>query len=152
MIIHLIVTNIRNRSVQNLIFGIILTSIRNIMSENSFATSLSCIDGRVQLPMISWIKDRYSVDFVDTITAPGIDKVISDGDIESIKKSVMISVSNHKSSHIVISGHFGCAGNPVSNDEHFTHIEKSVELVKSWNLDAEVVGVWIDENFIPQLI
>ena len=56
------------------------------MTEKSFATSVSCIDGRVQLPMISWIKDRYSVDFVDTITAPGIDKVIFDGNIESIKK------------------------------------------------------------------
>ena len=122
------------------------------MSEKSFATSLSCMDGRVQIPMINLIKEKYSVDFVDTITAPGIDKVISDGDIESIKKSVMISVSNHKSSHIVISGHFGCAGNPVSNDEHFTHIKKSVELVKSWNLDAEVVGVWIDENFVPKII
>ena len=122
------------------------------MSEKSFATSLSCMDGRVQIPMINLIKEKYSVDFVDTITAPGIDKVISDGDIESIKKSVMISVSNHKSSHIVISGHFGCAGNPVSNDEHFAHIKKSVELVTSWNLDAEVVGVWIDENFVPKII
>ena len=110
------------------------------------------MDGRVQIPMNDWIKAKYGVDFVDTITAPGIDKVISDGDVESIKKSVMISVSNHKSSHIVISGHFGCAGNPVSNDEHFAHIKKSVELVKSWNLDAEVIGVWINENFIPQLI
>ena len=122
------------------------------MSEKSFATSLSCMDGRVQIPMINLIKEKYSVDFVDTITAPGIDKVISDGDVESIKKSVMISVSNHKSSHIVISGHFGCAGNPVSNDEHFAHIKKSVELVTSWNLDAEVVGVWIDENFVPKII
>ena len=51
------------------------------MTEKSFATSVSCIDGRVQLPMISWIKDRYSVDFVDTITAPGIDKVIFDGNV-----------------------------------------------------------------------
>ena len=122
------------------------------MDEKSFATSLSCMDGRVQLPMINLIKEKYSVDFVDTITAPGIDKVISDGNIESIKKSVMISVSNHKSSHIVISGHFGFAGNPVSEDEHLTHIKNSVELVKSWNLDADVVGVWIDENFIPHLI
>ena len=152
MIIHLIVTNIRNRSVQNLIFGIILTSIRNIMSKNSFATSLSCIDGRVQLPMISWIKDRYSVDFVDTITAPGIDKVIFDGNVESIKKSLMISISNHKSSHVVISGHFGCAGNPVSDEDHFIHIKKSVEIINSWNLDADVVGVWLDEKFIPHLV
>jgi hypothetical protein len=122
------------------------------MGENSFATSLSCIDGRVQLPMISWIKDRYSVDFVDTITAPGIDKVIFDGDVESIKKSLMISISNHKSSHVVISGHFGCAGNPVSDEDHFIHIKKSVEIINSWNLDADVVGVWLDEKFIPHLV
>ena len=123
-----------------------------MVNEKSFATSLSCMDGRVQLPMINLIKQKYSVDYVDTITAPGIDKVIFDGNIESIKKSVIISVSNHKSSHIVISGHFGCAGNPVSEEEHFTHIKKSVEIVNYWNLDADVVGVWIDENFVPHLI
>ena len=123
-----------------------------MVNEKSFATSLSCMDGRVQLPMINLIKQKYSVDYVDTITAPGIDKVIFDGNIESIKKSVIISVSNHKSSHIVISGHFGCAGNPVSEEEHFTHIKKSVEIVNSWNLDADVVGVWVDEHFIPHLI
>ena len=39
------------------------------MSEKSFATSLSCMDGRVQIPMINLIKEKYSVDFVDTITA-----------------------------------------------------------------------------------
>jgi len=122
------------------------------VTEKSFATSVSCIDGRVQLPMISWIKDRYSVDFVDTITAPGIDKVIFDGNVESIKKSIMISISNHKSSHVVISGHFGCAGNPVSDEDHFTHIKKSVEIINSWNLEADVVGVWLDENFIPHLV
>ncbi|MBT3329532.1 MAG: hypothetical protein HOE93_03370 [Nitrosopumilus sp.] len=122
------------------------------MSEKSFATSLSCIDGRVQLPMINWIKEKYLVDYVDTITAPGIDKVISDNDVQSIKKSVMISVSNHKSSHIVISGHFGCAGNPVSDEEHFAQIKKSVEVVNSWNLNVDVIGVWIDENFVPNLL
>ena len=122
------------------------------MSEKSFATSLSCIDGRVQLPMINWIKEKYLVDYVDTITAPGIDKVISDNDVQSIKKSVMISVSNHKSSHIVISGHFGCAGNPVSDEEHFAQIKKSVEIVNSWNLNVDVVGIWIDENFVPNLL
>ena len=122
------------------------------MAEKSFATSLSCMDGRVQIPMNDWIKAKYAVDFVDTITAPGIDKVMFDGNVESLKKSVMISVTNHNSHHIVVSGHFGCAGNPVSDEEHFIHIKKSVEIISSWNLDADVVGVWIDENFVPHLV
>ena len=124
----------------------------NILADKSFATSLSCMDGRVQIPMNDWIKAKYAVDFVDTITAPGIDKVMFDGNVESLKKSVMISVTNHKSNHIVVSGQFGCAGNPVSDEEHFTHIKKSVEIISSWNLDADVVGVWIDENFVPHLV
>ena len=124
----------------------------NILAEKSFATSLSCMDGRVQIPMNDWIKAKYGVDFVDTITAPGIDKVMFDGTVESLKKSVMISVTNHKSNLVVVSGHFGCAGNPVSDEEHFTHIKKSVEIISSWNLDADVVGVWIDENFVPHLV
>jgi carbonic anhydrase len=129
-----------------------MIKIGYLMSDKSFATSLSCMDGRVQIPMNDWIKKKYVVDFVDTITAPGIDKVIFDGNITSIKNSVMISVLNHKSSHIVVSGHFGCAGNPVSNEEHYSHIKKSVEIIDSWNLNVNVVGVWIDENFTPHLI
>ena len=42
------------------------------MSEGKFATSISCIDGRIQLPLAKWIKENYSVDYVDAITEPGV--------------------------------------------------------------------------------
>ena len=58
------------------------------MADKSFATSLSCMYGRVQIPMNDWIKAKYAVDFVDTITAPGIDKVMFDGNVESLKKEL----------------------------------------------------------------
>jgi len=35
------------------------------MSEGKFATSVSCIDGRIQIPLAKWIKENYSVDYVD---------------------------------------------------------------------------------------
>ena len=33
------------------------------MAEGKFATSVSCMDGRIQLPLAKWIKENYSVDF-----------------------------------------------------------------------------------------
>ena len=46
------------------------------MAEGKFATSVSCMDGRIQIPLNKWIKENYSADFVDTITEPGVDKNI----------------------------------------------------------------------------
>ena len=118
------------------------------MNEGKFATSISCMDGRIQIPLANWIKENHSVDYVDAITEPGVDKkVAGDSDLDSIKSKVAISINAHKSGLIVVSGHFDCAGNPVSNEEHFTQIKKSVEVISSWNLGVNVIGVWVDENW-----
>jgi hypothetical protein len=46
-----------------------------------------------------------------------------------------------------VSGHYDCAGNPVSNEEHITQIKKGIEVISSWNLGAKVVGVWVDDTW-----
>lgn len=118
------------------------------MVDGKFATAISCIDGRIQIPISNWIKDNYQVDYVDTITEPGIDKKISDNvDLDSMKAKAGISINKHMSDLIVVSGHYDCAGNPVSNDEHIAHIKKSVNVVKSWGYDVLVVGLWVNENW-----
>lgn len=122
------------------------------MAEGKFATSISCMDGRIQIPLAKWIKENHSVDYVDAITEPGVDKkVADDSDLESIKAKVGISINAHKSKLIVVSGHYDCAGNPVSNEEHISQIKKGVEVISSWNLDAKVIGVWVDDswNIVP---
>ena len=119
------------------------------MAEGKFATSVSCIDGRIQTPISTWIKDNHSVDYVDTITEPGLDKRIFEFPeiAEEIRKKVTISIKAHKSELVVVSGHADCAGNPVSDEEHKQHIAKGVEVVKSWNLGVDVRGVWVDNNW-----
>lgn len=118
------------------------------MAKGKFATSVSCMDGRIQIPLINWIKENFSVDYVDTITEPGIDKQVADNtDLESIKTKVGISINKHESELIVVSGHYDCAGNPVSNEEHITQIKKGIEVISSWNLGVKVVGVWVDDTW-----
>ena len=118
------------------------------MAKGKFATSVSCMDGRIQTPLTNWIKENFSVDYVDTITEPGIDKLIADNtDLESIKTKVAISINKHESELIVVSGHYDCAGNPVSNEEHITQIKKGIEVISSWNLGVKIVGVWVDDTW-----
>jgi len=118
------------------------------MTKGKFATSVSCMDGRIQIPLTNWIKENFSVDYVDTITEPGIDKLVADNtDLESIKIKVGISINKHESELIVVSGHYDCAGNPVSNEEHITQIKKGIEVISSWNLGVKVVGVWVDDTW-----
>ena len=118
------------------------------MSEGKFATSVSCIDGRIQIPLAKWIKENYSVDYVDAITEPGVDKnVTKDSIVESIKTKARISIHAHKSELIVFSGHYNCAANPVSDEEHIEFIKKGVEVISSWNLGVKVVGVYVDGSW-----
>ena len=118
------------------------------MAEGKFATSVSCMDGRIQLPLSKWIKENYSIDYVDTITEPGDDKAIAENSVlESIKTKISISVNAHKSELVVISGHYDCAANPVSNEEHIEMIKKGVEIISSLNLGVKVIGVWVDDSW-----
>ena len=106
------------------------------------------MDGRIQIPLAKWIKDNYSVDYVDAITEPGVDKKVADNsDLESIKTKIGISINAHKSELVVVSGHYDCAGNPVSDEEHITQIKNSVKVISSWNLDVKVIGVWVDHSW-----
>ena len=120
------------------------------MAEGKFGTSINCIDGRTQIPVSQWIKDNYSVDYVDMVNEPGCDKLLP-GDntakIEEVKAKALISVNAHKSSVIVVAGHHDCAGNPISKEEHIAQIKQSVDAIKAWGLSVEVAGVWVNDQW-----
>ena len=123
----------------------------------SFGTVINCMDGRVQLPVIEYIKREHGVDHVDMITEPGPDKILAEGSDEalvgSILKKVNISVSKHGSKIIAITGHYDCAGNPVSEEEHKKQIKKAVETIKGWDLPVKtILGLWIDKDFQPTVL
>ncbi|WP_320412438.1 carbonic anhydrase [Candidatus Nitrosotenuis uzonensis] len=115
---------------------------------NKFCTSISCMDGRIQLPIIHWLQEKYNVDFIDTITEPGVDKLFSNSTkMEEIKAKVSISVNKHGSKLILVSGHHDCAGNPVSKNEHVNHIKNTVKIVESWKLPVKVIGAWVNDDW-----
>lgn len=109
------------------------------------------MDGRVQLPVIEWMKVHFSADFVDMITEPGPNKILADNDnihlIQSLKKRVEISVLKHASSQIAIVGHADCAGNPVNKETQLKQIKAAIRTIQSWGFQIPVVGLWVDDNW-----
>lgn len=116
--------------------------------EKRFGTALNCIDGRTQIPVIKWLKENFGVDYVDLITEPGMDKVLSQGqwaENEMLREKVIVSITAHNSNVVAVVGHYDCAANPVSDCRHFHDIAASTSRVKSWGLPVIVVGLWGDE-------
>ncbi len=116
-----------------------------------FATAINCMDGRVQVPVIEYIKANYSVEYVDMITEPGPVKILADNTDENLLKSIDvridISVNKHKSKRIFVVGHYDCAGNPTGKENQLVHIKKSVENLRQKYPEVEIVGLWVNENW-----
>lgn len=113
-----------------------------------FATALNCIDGRTQIPITNWLKEHFNVNYVDLITEPGMDRVLSHNnlfEIKRIRENVIISITAHDSNVVAVVGHYDCAANPVSDCEHFQDIVASTNTVKSWCLPVTVIGLWVDK-------
>lgn len=70
-----------------------------------------------------------------------------DDDTIRILKASKVSVGKHGSQHIIISGHYDCAGFPVDESVHRRSIMEAVVTVKSWNLNADVTGVWVNDQW-----
>jgi len=126
------------------------------MHKGKFGTAINCMDGRVQVPAMDWLKQKYALDYIDTITEPGPEKMLTRGkleQVESIKSRVLISVNAHGSETVFIAAHHDCAGNPVSRDEHIKQVRESVKLIKSWKLPVKtVIGAWINEDWTVEVI
>ena len=116
-----------------------------------FCTAVNCMDGRVQLPVIEYLKKRFGAGYVDSVTEPGPVKILAEGSetalIDSILSRVSVSVDKHGSRGVAVVGHYDCAGNPEPKERQLLQIEKSVELLRRNYPQPEIVGLWVDEEW-----
>ena len=119
---------------------------------DSFAAAINCIDGRVQDPVATYMKNKFGVTYVDVITEPGVDKVLSSKNgslrVSNLKERLMTSVKHHGAEAVCVAGHHNCAGNPAGEEEHLTQIRESVCEVQSWVPALPVIGLWVGGDWI----
>jgi len=112
------------------------------------------MDGRVQLPVISYLKKRFSADYVDSITEAGPNLILSNGkkdtSLQSILERLKISVQAHNSVGIAVVGHHDCAGNPASKNEQIIQIQNAIKFLRLQYKQIEIIGLWVDANWQVQ--
>ena len=116
-----------------------------------FCTVINCMDGRVQMPVIRYLQNRFNADYVDSITEAGPDLILSETKdtiaVKTILDRLEISIEKHHSVGIAIVGHHDCAGNPVLKKDHITHIETAVDFLHQQYENLEIIGLWVDASW-----
>ena len=118
------------------------------MPNHKFATAITCIDGRVQQPVADWMKLHTNVDYVDLITEPGPDKVLSTEStyvVDEIVRKVKFSVQYHASPVVALCGHHDCAANHSTREEHIEQILDGIRVLASYQINVRILGLWLNE-------
>ncbi|HSB09892.1 MAG TPA: carbonic anhydrase [Blastocatellia bacterium] len=125
-----------------------------MVMRSRFATAINCIDGRVQTPVMDWIKLHLNVDYVDLITEPGADGALtSSTDLRArIFEKVCLSLKAHNPVAIALAGHWDCIANPVAREKHLEQVREGARIIESWRLRRRTVGLWVNELGYVDLI
>ncbi|OCC15409.1 hypothetical protein DBT_1156 [Dissulfuribacter thermophilus] len=104
------------------------------------------------MPVITYLKQRFNVDHVDSITEPGPNIILAEQNnyflVQSIIDRLKISIEKHKSVGVAVVGHHDCAGNPSPKEEQIVHIQKAMAFLRQQIGDTKVIGLWVDQNWV----
>jgi hypothetical protein len=114
------------------------------------------MDGRVQLPVITYLSNRFKADYIDSVTEAGpvlyLGERAGSEQTKSILRRTDISINEHKSTGIAVIAHHDCAGNPVDDQRQISQLQPAVNFLTNHYPNVEITGLWLDSNFQVQEI
>ncbi len=116
----------------------------------SFCTVVNCMDGRVQLPVIRYLQDRFEVLYVDSITEAGPVKSLARPVDETVSQSILRRVAmsrKHGSKVVAVIAHDDCAGNPEDETTQRRQLEEAVDLMAGRFPDMLILGLWLSRDW-----
>lgn len=124
------------------------------MTEEPFALVLNCVDGRVQRPLLSWIREELSLEKADYLTLPGPDGAFAEGgaELERARRLAGFLSEHRRHTCLVVAGHHDCLGNPVADEAHRRQIEAAARTAHGWGLTPRTIGAWIGEGWTVEII
>ena len=108
------------------------------------------MDGRVQLPVISYLRTRFEVEYVDVVTEAGPTAALCEPEREAaaqgIYEHVTLSIEHHRSQGLAVVAHHDCARNPIGADGQQEQLRAARALLRERFPAIPVVALWVDEQ------
>jgi hypothetical protein len=114
------------------------------------------MDGRVQLPVNEYLRRRFGVEYVDTITEAGPNGVLARLDnmslLESIDVRLDISINGHGSVALAVAGHHDCAGNPGPEEKQHADVKTAVNYLHARYPWLPIEGLYIGSDWKVEVV
>ena len=118
----------------------------------SFGTVINCTDGRVQYPVMDYLKKKYDFDFFDSANEAGPLRTLTKNSdkcrLITLKEQIRTSLEEHGSTFIALVGHHDCTDNPGHRSFQERQLDEALDyLRRSFGNDITYVGLYVNENW-----
>ena len=117
-----------------------------------FGTLINCSDGRVQYPVMDYLKKSYDIEFFDAANEAGplltLTKKTDKCRLISLKEQIRTSLEEHNSRFIALVGHHDCTDNPGDRAFQEKQMNEALDyLQRGFGKDITYVGLYVNENW-----
>jgi hypothetical protein len=117
-----------------------------------FGTVINCMDGRVQYPVLDYLKNNFDVEFFDAANEAGPIRILTDRTdkcrLFSLKEQITVSVEEHGSRFIALAGHHDCVDNPEPRQKQEEQILQAIDyLQRAYGEQIQYVGLYVNERW-----
>jgi hypothetical protein len=121
----------------------------------TFCTAINCLDGRVQEPVVAFLKKYFGVKYVDMVTEAGPVQYLGEpqGEITaSILKRVELTIIRHNPVGIAVTAHYDCLGNPVSEETQKRQLKDAAHFLRGKFPGETIETFWVDSNWQVNIV
>ena len=117
-----------------------------------FGTLVNCTDGRVQYPVMDYLKKKYDFDFFDAANEAGPLRTLTKNSdkcrLITLKEQIRTSLEEHDSKFIALVGHHDCTDNPGDRAFQENQVDKALDyLQRSFGTSIRYVGLYVNEQW-----
>jgi hypothetical protein len=117
-----------------------------------FGTVVNCIDGRVQYPVMDYLRNNFDIEYFDAANEAGplltLTKRSDKCRLISLKEQIGVSLEAHHSKFIAVVGHHDCAGNPGDRAYQENQLDEALDyLQRAFGKEITYVGLYVNEKW-----